>query len=74
MCMRGADEAQRRSDDPPGDLDRGAEPPLVVDLGCTQMARTTWRACLCRLLYERPWWVPLLPFLLWRGRVAFKVP
>jgi hypothetical protein len=48
----------------------GLEPPLVVDLDCRLLARSTWRACLCRLSYERPGWVPLLPFFLLRGRVA----
>jgi hypothetical protein len=57
-CRRGA--AKRRC--PPGDLDRGAAPPLVVDLDGPLRARRTWRACLCRLVHEQPWWIPLLPY------------
>jgi hypothetical protein len=47
-------------------------PPLVVDLDGTLITRGLLRECLSRLGRERPWWVPLLPVYLLRGREAFK--
>jgi phosphoglycolate phosphatase-like HAD superfamily hydrolase len=47
-------------------------PPLVVDLDGTLITRDLLRECLSRLGRERPWWVPLLPVYLVRGRAAFK--
>ena len=47
-------------------------PPLVVDLDGTLITRDLLRECLSRLGRARPWWVPLLPVYLVRGRAAFK--
>ena len=45
---------------------------MVVDLDGTLTARGTTPECLRQLARERPWWVPLLPVYLLRGREAFK--
>jgi phosphoserine phosphatase len=47
-------------------------PPLVVDLDGTLTTRGTIRECLCRLVRERPWWLPRLLVSLVRGRAVCK--
>jgi hypothetical protein len=44
----------------------------VVGLNGTLVTRGLLRECLSKLRRERPWWVPLLPVYLLRGREVFK--
>jgi phosphoserine phosphatase len=49
-----------------------SQPPLCVDLDGTLITRDTLAECLRMLVCEKPWWSPLLPFYLLRGRAVFK--
>src|SRR5512132_4279905 len=46
--------------------------PLIVDLDGTLIDGDTLHLSLARLVRERPWLVPLLPFVTLSGRAQFK--